>query len=261
MKIFPISIPRTRSSFLYESLRGYYKHVYNMPQPWGHPEIFLDWGRNMELVDRKVEVSHTTEIYPVSHKNEMKVHFIYPPVFDNRYDRNVYKLNVLQQEKDLGREYYIKGTLNIAPNMKEICDFYSDREIIFTTRDDKEKLYMSLMYAWTTKLFHARQNNLDLYKSRMDEGIVVDLEDTRKTVEFINQNEIILDYLKDNNIKHTVVTYEQLENENVISDVLGTDDWIQYREEDIPIHIEKNYRTLIKNYDDVLAVLREVDAF
>lgn len=256
MKTFLVSLPRTRSSVVYELLRGYNTHKCGLKEIDGHSEFFLEWGRNMELCDRKVNQYHTTELYPVSHESGIEMHFVYPWILKDTKTRNSYKIDLLKSEKEKGREYYIKGTLNIAENCDEILDFFKDRKIIITEREDIESMYMSFFFAWESKIFHARKNNLDLYKIKLSEGVVVPKEIVYDYIPFVKQMDKIKKYLKDNNFDYTVLTYEQLKNTDVISDVLETEEWQIYADfESLPIEIDKDYKKLIKNYDEVKQIL------
>lgn len=261
MKQFLISLPRTRSTLIFDSLRGYNKEKYGLNIPKGHSELFLEWGRNMELYDHKTQNYFTTELYPISDIYEMKIHFIYPPVFDKTHDRNLYKLSVLQDEKKKGREYNIKGTLNLASTIAEVCAFYNDRKFIITKRDDVESMIMSFFFAWESKLFHARHNNINIYNQAMNKGVTVPDKIIEDYCIFLEQMNIIEKYLMCNNINYDVVTYEELENENVISEIIETDEWKQYRNESqLPIRIDKDYKKLIHNYSHVKDKLKDYGA-
>ena len=255
MKTFLVSLPRTRSSVVYELLRGYNLHQ-GLKEVEGHSEFFLEWGRNMELCDRKVNQYHTTELYPVSHEDKLEMHFVYPWILKTSEARNAYKINLLKKEKANGREYYIKGTLNIGPGHEEILDFYKDRKIIITERDDVEAMYMSFFFAWESKIFHARKNNLDLYKSKLSEGVIVPKQIILDYIPFVKQMDQIKTHLKENDFDYSVLTYEQLDDIDVISEVVGSDEWKKYADHDsLPIKVDKDYKKLIKNYDEVKQIL------
>ena len=258
MKLFQVSLPRTRSTLLYESTRDWQRETQGLINVDGHSELFLEWGRNMELVDRKTEESHTTELYPMIHEDGIEMHFVYPHILKTTSARNKYKINLLRKERDSGREYLIKGTLNMAESCEEVFDFFSDRKIILTTREDREAMMMSFFFSWEIKMFHARKNNLEIYKDRMNKGVVVPNQIIYDYIPFVRQYDKIEAHLKTSNIQYTVLTYEQLEDSNVISETLGTDEWKRYVSKDtVPIHIEKNYRNLIHNYDEVLEILKK----
>lgn len=256
MKTFLVSLPRTRSSVVCELLRGYNIHKHGLKEIEGQSEFFLEWGRNMELCDRKVDKYHTTELYPIAHKDGIKMHYVYPWVLNDTKSRNLYKLDLLKAEKEKGHEYYVKGTLNIAESCEEILDFYKDRKIIITERDDIESMYMSFFFAWESKMFHARRQNIDLYKRKLDEGVTIPHQIILDYIPFVKQMDKIKTYLKDNDFDYSVITYEQLENTDIISEVLGTEEWEIYADFDsLPIKIDKDYKKLIKNYDEVKQIL------
>lgn len=256
-KIFQISLPRTRSSLVYETLRPYQTAKYGLKEVEGHPELFLEWGRNMEMCDRKTENCYTTELYPLQSDNGIKMHFVYPHIFGSTAKRNYHKIQLLESERQMGREYYIKGTLNIAESVSVVLDFFRDRRIVLTTRDDREAMYMSFLFAWESKIFHARKNNIELYHQKMSEGVTVPEQIVLDYIPFVRQMDIIQNYVIQNGFDYKIVTYEQLANIDVLSDILETDEWKQYIDGKTPIQIDKNYRELIHNYDEVKSLLQD----
>lgn len=256
MKTFLVSLPRTRSSLVHELLHGYNTNKLGLKEVEGHSELFLEWGRNMELCDRKVDEYHTTELYPTIGESGIEMHFVYPWILKDTLTRNRYKLDLLKKEKEAGREYSVKGTLNIREGYEEILDFYKDRKIIITEREDVEAMYMSFFFAWESKIFHARQNNLDLYKRKMQDGVVVSKEIILDYIPFVKQMDTIKQYLKDNSFNYSILTYEELDDTDVISYAIGTEEWKKYADfNSLPIEIEKDYKKLIHNYDEVKQLL------
>ena len=54
----------------------------------------------------------------------------------------------------------------------------------------------------------------------------------------------------------TKPTYEELENVDAISSAIGTDEWKEYADfESLPIKVDKDYKKLIHNYDEVKQLL------
>lgn len=232
-----------------------------MKEVQGHPEFFLEWGRNMELYDQKTNEHHTTELYPVVHPSGMKMHFVYPWILGDVAARNRYKISLLEQERERGNEYYIKGTLNMAESCGVVLDFFKDRRIILTDREDREAMYMSFFFAWETKIFHARRNNLTRYRDKMSEGVTVPDQIVIDYIGFVRQYETIFDYVRHNDFDYRVLMYEQLDDPSTITDALGTSEWEKHRDDTfVPIQVEKDYRDLIHNYDHVLDLLRRNDA-
>jgi hypothetical protein len=261
MKTFLVSLPRTRSSLLYELLKGYHVNKFKLKEIKGHSEFFLEWGRNMELCDRKTEEYHTTELYPVAHKDGIRMHFVYPWILNDTKSRNIYKINLLKEEKNKGNEYYIKGTLNIAEECAEILEFFKDRKIILTERKNKELMYMSFFFSWESKIFHARNNNIDLYKKKLKEGVVVPRQIVLDYIPFVSKYDTIKKYLITNNFDYSIVTYEDLSDVDVISNILETDEWKNYANfKTLPIEIEKDFKKIIHNYEEVKQILVEQGA-
>lgn len=265
---FFISAPRTRSSVLFETARYYVEDVFNLKPLDGHTELFLEYSRNAEFYDVKVDEYHTAELYPIAHEGNLKVHYIYPHVFNTRNERNLHKIRILKDLKEQGHEFNIKGTINIVEGYKEILNFYSDRHFVITKRRNTEDYVCSLLYAYTSKLFHARPNNLERYRSIMDAGITVSQELLNlvpqllaQTIELWNVQE----FIKSNNCTCTVTYYEDLDTqENIdttITKILGTDEWKKYLPENIldkvPLKIDKDYSKIISNYEEVIPYIRK----
>ena len=66
----------------------------------------------------------------------------------------------------------------------------------------------------------------------------------------------IKNYLKNNNFNYSVLTYEELNSIDVISYAIETDEWKKYADfNSLPIGIDKDYKKLIHNYDEVKQLL------
>lgn len=260
MKILPISLPRSRSTFLFESLMGYQEHL-GLLVPLNHSEYFLEHNRNVEFFDAKTGNHVPTEIFPVVFNNRISMQFMYPPLFKDSQSRSDYKLKILREEKDKGREYYIKSTSQISDNIEKIIDFFSDRTVLLTKRQDMIDNVLSAQFAWETKLFHCREDNIDLYMKHVKDGIVLDVSRFHFYINYVlnsfNKVEI---YLKENNIKHETLYYEYLTDDDYISEALDTDEWIRYRKPAhiLTKHIEKDYSKIIKNYDECVSVIKDL---
>ena len=234
----------------------------------GHIELFLEFSHNNLFTDLKTGETQIGELYPVIKQDALHVHFISPPVFKTGAQRNLYKLSVLQQAKTNGVNYNIKGTVNITDTPDEILDFFSDRHIILTKRQDTELYVLSFLYAFTSKLFNARDFNYDRYMEKLNAGVVV-------PADVINNIDRLLDktiktyklqqMLSDKGIDHTVTYYEDLDTEqklfDKISQIYATTEWQNYLpshyRELIPIKVEKDYTQCILNYDDIIHTVRQ----
>lgn len=254
-KVLQISLPRSRSTVIYDLIKGYQQSL-GLNEVEGHPELFLEFGRNMEIHDIKSNQKYMSEMYPVIKNNIISMHYVYPYILGDTKSRNLYKLNLLKQQKNIGIEYQIKGTLNLANCVEEVMNFFNDRKIIITTRRNLLDAEMSFYFAWTIKLFHARKNNIERYTELLEKGVVVDPNLVSEYKPFLSQLNIIIDYLKENNYNYEILYYEDLDNrENIITsinNVLKTDAWINYTNwEKLPIYKEKDYSKIIHNYEEI----------
>ena len=265
---FFICPPRTRSSVLFQLMEFYANQKLGLSPVEGHIELFLEFSHNNLFTDLKTGETQIGELYPVIKQDALHVHFISPPVFKTGAQRNLYKLSVLQKAKTNGVNYNIKGTVNITDTPYEILDFFSDRHIILTKRQDTELYVLSFLYAFTSKLFNARDFNYDRYMEKLNTGVVV-------PADVINNIDRLLDktiktyklqqMLSDKGIDHTVTYYEDLDTEqklfDKISQIYATTEWQNYLpshyRELIPIKVEKDYTQCILNYDDIIHTVRQ----
>lgn len=260
MKILPISLPRSRSTFLFESLQGYQEHL-GLLVPSNHSEYFLEYNRNVEFFDSKTGNYVATEIFPVVFNDRISMQFMYPHLFKDSQSRNEYKLKLLREEKDKGREYYIKSTSQISDNIKEIIDFFSDRTVLLTKRQNMIDNVLSAQFAWETKLFHCRENNLDLYMKHVNDGISLDVSRFHFYINYVlNSFYKVENYLKENDIKYEILYYEYLTDDDYISEAIGTDEWVKYRKPEhiLTKHIEKDYSKIILNYDECVSAIKDL---
>lgn len=265
---FFICPPRTRSSVLFQLMEFYGNQKLGLSPVEGHIELFLEFSHNNLFTDLKTGETQIAELYPVIKQDALHVHFISPPVFKTAVERNLYKLSVLQQAKTGGVNYNIKGTVNITDTPHEILDFFSDRHIILTKRRNTEMYVLSFLYAFTSKLFNARDFNYDRYMEKLNAGVVV-------PADVINNIDRLLDktiktyklqqLLSDKGIDHTVTYYEDLDTEqkmfDKISQIYATTEWQNYLpshyRELIPIKVEKDYTQCILNYNDIIHTVRQ----
>ena len=258
---FFVSPPRTRSSVLFEIIRPFVLSKMKLLELKTHPEFFLQFSRSDIILDKRTNKTYNTELYPVVNNNNLEVHYIYPHIFDNPIDRNLYKLKILKNLKTENKNYYIKGTVQITHTPEQIIDFFSDRHFIITKRKNFTNLMLSFLYSWHSGIFHARGDNLDYYKNKLKEGIVVDTNDIHKHIRNIKKMDKVIEYIKFKNYQHSIVYYEDIENEkdmyNEINKILGTDEW-QSMKGYTPIKLEKNYKESILNYNEVI---NEINSF
>lgn len=265
---FFICPPRTRSSVLFQLMEFYANQKLGLSPVEGHIELFLEFSHNNLFTDLKTGETQIGELYPVIKQDELHVHFISPPVFKTGAQRNLYKLSVLQQAKTNRINYNIKGTVNITDTPDEILDFFSDRHIILTKRRDTELYVLSFLYAFTSKLFNARDFNYDRYMEKLNAGVTVSqhvIDNVDRLLDKTIKTYKLQQKLVDKGIQHTVTYYEDLNTEqklfDKISEIYGTTEWQDYLpshyRELIPIKVEKDYTKCILNYSDIIHTVRQ----
>ena len=80
-------------------------------------------------------------------------------------------------------------------------------------------------------------------------------------IPFVNKYDTIKKYLITNNFDYSIVTYEDLSDVDVISNILETDEWKNYANfKTLPIEIEKDFKKIIHNYEEVKQILVEQGA-
>lgn len=265
IKPFFISLPRSRSTVLYDRMEGYALNKLKMSEIINHPEFFLEFSHTDMYFNTKTQKYNDLELYPITKNNRIDMHFIYPHVFDNSIDRIKYKMSILKKEKEHGRDYYFKGTMNIFDNYKEIIDFFSDRKLILNKRHDIVEMTISYLYARNVKLFHAKGNNYDYYTSVLQNGTIIkesELEDMKEYIEYLLFIDDVENYIKTKKYNYCVTYYEDMESDELINlkidDIYETTEWRNFvitTVHSTPIKVEKSYSDVIKNYKDVRSYL------
>ena len=259
---FFISAPRTRSSVLFETAQFYVENAYNLKPLGNHTELFLEFSRNAEFLDVKEDKKYTAELYPIASGGNLNVHYVYPPVFKTRKDRNLYKIQTLEYLKLQGNEFNIKGTMQIIDTYPSIIEFYKDRHFVITKRRNITDYVCSFFVAYTSKLFHARPNNLDRYKKIIQDKVHIDPELFPQIGNLLKQTKQLWQVeslLKEKGYSYSVTYYEDLDTQqkinNKLTEILQTEDWIKYLpdnySERFPIKIDKDYSEIISNYEDI----------
>jgi hypothetical protein len=224
-----------------------------------HSELFLFQSKNNVYEDLKTGDKNSAQLYPIASETSLDIHFIHPPVYSSIEEANLSKLKLLESEKSKGKNYWIKTTLEVVYNPKEISDFFSDRRFVLTDRKDISEFLLSTIFALKTRIFHARENNIDLYKDLISTGVMVDEKDLGRMdwvfnllLEFKNLRKYISDrYDYINVFYEDTNTKEKLFNK--INDIFCTDDWRSYYKplDFHPIKIEKDYKEIIINYNEI----------
>ena len=267
--LFFVCGPRTRSSILFETMQPWAIKKHGLLPLSEHTELFLEVSKNDQFYDHKTGEKHEAEIYPVLQEIEqqMQVHYIYPHVLKTPEMRNLYKLDILNKMKhNYGKNYNIKGTINIRHTLDEIVDFFSDRHFVITKRRNMEQNVVSLLYAFASRLFHAKWSNLERYKNIFEQGVNINqnlLDIIPKYLASCKQLYTIEPILEQRNINYTVVYYEDMNTQEEIHSIIDilyqTTEWRQHLPKDLrtPILLDKNYRNAIHNYEQVVDRIRE----
>lgn len=262
---FFICAPRTRSTILFEALTPYVEKHMGLRRIRGHTELFLEVSANAVFTDAKTNHQHSMQLMGVANGPDIDIHYVYPPLYQDTATGVRAKLQLLQQQRLLGYEYFIKGTLEVTDALNDVLEFYKGYQIVVSMRRDLTEYCLSSVTAWYSRIFHARQNNVDYYRQVLYNGVDVDLVEAEQ---WLTQ---LLRYTKacweiPNKIEATVVWYEDMSDWSgvVKAGALITNDanWIDHVPEDhfahLPIKVDKNYERILPQYDGLLLVIDRV---
>lgn len=260
---FFLCAPRTRSSILFETMMYWAQDYYNLLPLHNHMELFLEISKNVLVHDAKIEESFEAELHPVVRPDGIHIHYLWPPMFNNSVDRNLYKLDVLRELKNQGKNYNIKGTINIIHTPEQVVDFFSDRHFVITKRRSLVDNTVSFAYAYMSKLFSARKNNIQLYKDKLEEGVTIPqqlLDRIPNHVKEMKQLEDVEKILDAKHIPYSIVYYEDMNTQDeiykTIDGLYNTNSWKNSLPNNVDdlltIHIEKDYSKAIHNYDQLV---------
>ena len=270
MSPFFLSPPRTRSTVLYELTSNYVKQKYGLLEIKNHSELFLQFNSSVVVTNHRVNQTFPTEMIPLVYDDCIHMHFIYPYMFKNLKERNLHKLDVLRQEKENGRNYHIKGTLQVSETPKEIIEFFGDRHFVITKRRNTLDQLLSLLYAKETRQFTVRQldNSMRTHAENLSNGVVIsDYEEVARAV--IKQSQAIYNLesvIHDKGLTCSVVYYEDLNTTEKIFTALSTilDDASWHHslpndyENNLVIDMKMDYSKAIVNYEEVKSKLLDL---
>ena len=270
MSPFFLSPPRTRSTVLYELTANYVKQKYNLLEIKNHSELFLQFNSSVVATNHRVNQTFPTEMIPLVYNDCIHMHFIYPYMFENLRQRNLHKLDVLRQEKENGRNYHIKGTLQVSETPEEIIEFFSDRHFVITKRRNTLDQLLSLLYAKETRQFTVRQidNSMRTHAENLSNGVVIsDCEEVARYV--IEKSQVIYNlesFIRDKGLTCSVVYYEDLNTTEKIFTALSTilDDAAWHHslpdnyENNLVIDMKMDYSKAIVNYEEVKSKLLDL---
>lgn len=231
----------------------------------GHTELFLDVSANAVFHDAKTNEQHSMELLGVANGSNIDIHYVYPNIYETTEARVRSKLRLLQSQRAAGYEYFIKGTLEVTDALDDVLDFYKDFQIVIPMRKDMVEYCLSSVTAWFSRIFHARQNNLDYYQSVLHNGVNVDLVEAE---EWLTQ---LLQYTKAcwnirNKVETTVVWYEDMATwDGVVKSgtvITGDPHWASHISPEhfttLPILVEKQYENILPQYDSLMLIIDRV---
>jgi len=267
---FFICPPRTRSTVLFQLMVFYAVHKLGLKTvPHGSFELFLEFNPNIHFTDVRTSETQLGEIHPVFNGDELKIHYMSPAQYKSTSERNLYKLSVLQQAKDMGYEYYIKGTYHVVDTINEILEFFNDRHIVITQRRDIEQYALSYIYALNSNLYNSYNtklfDNTKQYMDTLNEGVIAENIDISELLNNTRRVYELEPLLKQKDIDYTIAYYEDMSSYeqlfDIITSIYGTSEWQEYLPDDfekyIPTRIDKDYTKCILNYNDIIENIRQ----
>lgn len=269
---FFLSAPRTRSSILFELAAPYILKKYNFKHIEGHAEYFLTRAYWALMHDARTDSINQTQMMPYYNNGKMTMHHVYPPIYPDVSTANYNKLSQLKKARLDGYEFNLKGTIECADSKEEILNFFKDRKIVITKRHNLEELVASTLFAVTIKMFHARTNNIKRYHSLLAQPITISsklLDVSKELIKYVHELWSMEDLANNNNIVTHVTYYEDLDTEerifNELNDIFETNEWQEYLPVNyklkLPQEIDKDYSKLIKNYNEITEIVRNVSKF
>lgn len=266
------STPRSKSTALQTLASPYMETVLGLI-PLGHQtEFFQEYSHRYFFNDNRLDKSYRAEYFPLNRENStITHHFVYPPIYSDKLQRDGHKLQVLRNEKSQNREYNIKIMstdvfLNPQKDYKwdrGILDFFSNRTFIITRRKDIKGLAFSLLVSLHTNLWHKRNYNQNKYNELYNEPITINPElctvilPTLKSASMMDQFE---NHIKKFGYKHHTFYYEDLvtleDMKQTLDTVFKNKVWReylndQYLEASMPQPLNLDYTKIIANYDEV----------
>lgn len=263
--------PRSRSTPLLTLAAPYAIHRLGMHDLGYQTDFFQEYSSRYYQKDEVLNSTKSMEYFPLNRENApITHHFVSPPIYKDKFQRDSHKLQVLNHEKKAGRHYLIKVMSQDLRRIdddkkinKQIVDFFNDSIFVMTRRKDVKGLAFSLLVSYHTNLWHKRANNEDKYENLYDNPIEINPElctiitPDLKSTALMDQVE---DHIKNSGYTYHNFYYEDLttlEDMKVALDsVFGNTAWREYVRDDIlertmtkPLNLD--YSKIIYNYDRI----------
>lgn len=225
---------------------------------------YISLGRDTEYfnsfthVQRFIEGNeeHSMELLPLVSASGMSMHYVYPHLFHDSYERVQHKLDILRMEKRAGREYIIKVMYDSVTI--HMLQFFSDRPFVITKREDVKGAALSLILAFVLGTWHKRDRNASLYDSLYDTPITIenDLIDYAKadSINALENMYRIIDVVESRGFKSFVYDYDDLktfeQRASALNNIFGEKDWADGP--NVTRDIQADYSKIFKNYDKII---------
>jgi len=271
--------PRSRSTALMTLAAPYMESGLGLYSLGHQTEFFLEYSHRYFMHDVNLDRRNVMEYFPLNRENApITHHFVYPPIYNDKKQRNSHKLQVLQQEKKAGRHYNIKIMSEDIPARnsidekfnRTIIDFFSDRTFVITRRKDIKGLAFSLLVSLHTNLWHKRETNQSKYEKLYENPIVINPElcvSILPTLRSVAMMDLFENHIQRSNYKSHTFYYEDLttveDMKCALDTVFGHTQWRdhlsdEYVELSLPRPLNLDYGDIIVNYDDISEILDSI---
>lgn len=264
-----LATPRSRSTALLSLAAPYTEAALRMHSLGYQTEFFQEFSSRYYQKDELLDSTKLMEYFPLNRQNApITHHFVAPPIYGNKMQRDSHKLQVLNQERKAGREYLIKimsSDLRRPDSLekfnKSIIDFFSENTFVVTRRRDVKGLAFSLLVSYHTNLWHKRASNESKYQDLYDNPITINPELCTVISESLNMVAMmdkVEAHLEASGYSYHTFFYEDMITLEDMKDsldlVFGNKIWREYLsdayiERAIPRPLELDYEKVIENYD------------
>jgi len=267
------SMPRSRSTALLTLATPYMENSLGLHSLGGQTEFFQEYSYRYITDDMQRDRKYSMEYFPLNRENSpITHHFVYPAIYNSKFQRTNHKLQVLNQEKIAGREYNIKimaEDIFIGDNKldekydRNIFDFFSNRKYVITRRKDIKGMSFSLLVSMHTNLWHKRNANEFKYADLQQKPITINPGLCTSIIPSLRaaaMMDLFENYIERSGYSHNTFYYEDLTTVEDMKVALDTvfenkiwreyinDEFIEYS---LPKPLNLNYKEIITNYDEI----------
>lgn len=264
--------PRSRSTALMELASPYMEKALGLYSLGYQTEFFKEYSHRYFSKDVHLDREGLMEYFPLNRENApITHHFVYPPIYNDKKQRTWHKLQVLQNEKKVGRHYNLKimaEDISVSDKKEErfdssILDFFSDRTFVITRRKDVKGMAFSLLIAFYTNLWHKREKNQSKYDDLLENPVTINPDLCISIIPSLRasaQMDQFENYIQRSGYKHHTFYYEDL-NEVIdmqysLDQVFGDQMWREYITEEyidtaLPKNLELDYSKVIINFEEI----------